>query len=328
MKNFLKKIVKNYLPSLAGILLIPVYFRDYGRYAKFSGAVSLKGKYKLSGKITAQYHVVEKGLTMPETRLGFGKPNLMSLINNCKLYLSKYGNDDQQVNHAICVILEYREFHQKLNHQLDNDLLKSISKLEESVYSCRASQQIMMTKELYFQAIESSFPAFSDSRSSIRNYSAENIPMEVLEKAIALARNAPSACNRQTVRVHVFSDKETIVKMLNIQGGNRGFGHLANKLIVITAELGVFHGLYERNQAYIDGGMWAMNLLYALHYHQIAACSLNCSNSPEKDKNLSALGNIPKSEVFVMMISCGYVPSEFKVASSERYPVSDIATFN
>jgi hypothetical protein len=53
---------------------------------------------------------------------------------------------------------------------------------------------------------------------------------------------------------------------------------------VITAELGVFMNLDERNQAYTDGGMYAMNLLLALHHHQIAACPLNCSHSAAKDR--------------------------------------------
>jgi len=321
----MKRLIKNYFPSLAFLLLIPVYVRDWYRYANFSGAVNLKGKYKLSGKITAQYHVVEKGLTMPETRLGFGRENLLSLIANCNEYIAKYGIEDDQVYHAVAVVLEYKDFHEAQQFKLDDYVLRAVNLLHENMKSCQVSAQIGMSEEKYFSKVNMPFPEFSTSRSSIRNYSNLEVPIELIEKAVALARNTPSACNRQTVRIHVFSDKKLINEFLKVQGGNRGFGHLANKLIVITAELGVFHGLYERNQAYVDGGMWAMNLLYALHYYKIAACSLNCSNSPEKDEAYWALGNIPKSETFVMMISCGFVPENFKVATSARYPLQVIA---
>lgn len=324
----MKRLIKNYFPSLAFLLLIPVYARDWYRYVTYSGAVNLKGKYKLSGKITAQYHVVEKGLTMPETRLGFGKPNVLLLIKNCNEYITKYGTDDQQVNHAVSVILEYREFHKHHGYKLDDDVIQEIDILGQNMSSCSFSEQIVMTGERYFQKADANFAEFSGSRSSIRNYSPIEVPIDLINKAVSLARNTPSACNRQTVRVHVYSDKEVIRKLLEAQGGNRGFGHLANKLIIVTAELGVFHGLFERNQAYVDGGMWAMNLLFALHHYKIAACSLNCSSSPQKDDIYWQVGNIPKSENFIMMISCGFIPDKFKIASSARYPVETIASFH
>jgi hypothetical protein len=50
---------------------------------------------------------------------------------------------------------------------------------------------------------------------------------------------------------------------LKLQGGIRGFGHLTNKLIVITSDTAVF--LMMKDQAFIDGGMYAMNVLYGLH---------------------------------------------------------------
>ena len=105
--------------------------------------------------------------------------------------------------------------------------------------------------------------------------------------------------------IYVFVNKKQIVKILEIQGGNRGFGHLTNKLIIIAAELGGFSGLSERNQAFVDGGIYAMNTLYALHYNQVAACIMNCSTSPEKDKQLRSLCKIKESEVFIAMVACG-----------------------
>ena len=57
----------------------------------------------------------------------------------------------------------------------------------------------------------------------------------------------------------MYTNKNQIAKILEVQGGNRGFGHLANRLIIITSEVGVFTGVAERNQVYIDGGMYARN---------------------------------------------------------------------
>jgi nitroreductase len=108
---------------------------------------------------------------------------------------------------------------------------------------------------------------------------------------------------------------------LEIQGGNRGFGHLVNKLMVITSETGVFSSESERNQAFIDGGIYAMNLLYSLHYYNIACCILNCSNTVEKDRRLRELCGVKESEVFISMVSLGMPPNDFKAAASIRYPI-------
>jgi nitroreductase len=223
--------------------------------------------------------------------------------------------------------MEYKYFHQKAVFELDYDLLNKINEFEIRYKDVIPSQQKIISKECYFNEVDKDFESFSNSRRSMRNYSGTDVDAELIKQAITLARNAPSVCNRQSVRVHVYSNKETVQNLLRVQAGNRGFGHLANKVIVVTAELGAMHGLYERNQAFVDGGMWAMNLLYALHYYKIVACPLNCSNSLEKDKLLRKYGKIAKSETFIMLISIGYAADTFKIASSPRKSVDEIATF-
>ena len=71
-------------------------------------------------------------------------------------------------------------------------------------------------KEEYFANSNSSFDLFSSSRSSIRNFSNEDIPIEQIYRALDLSRNCPSACNRQSWRVHVYQEKDQIQKILDV----------------------------------------------------------------------------------------------------------------
>ena len=324
----LKVIIPKYIPQLMFLLLIPVYMYDWYRYVRYSGATGLKGKNKLLGRIVADYHVLEKGLTMADTRLGFGRARVIDLMSYCSLFVKTYGYCDGQVHHAVSTILEYKYFHVKANYRLDEELLNEINRFEIQYKDILPSQQQIISKDFYFKDIENDFELFSNSRRSIRNYSEKELDVKLIEQAISLARNAPSVCNRQSIRVHVFSDKETVQNMLKVQAGNRGFGHLADKVIAVTAELGAMHGLFERNQAFVDGGIWSMNLLYALHYYKIAACPLNCSDSIKKDKLLRKYGKIGESETFIMLISIGNIADTFKIASSPRKPVEEIASFH
>jgi nitroreductase len=320
------KQLKNSLFFLIPLIIIPEYVRDCFLFLRHSGILGDKWKrIKLVGVIIAEYHVIEKGLTMPEPRLGFGKDNILSLLNHCMYYVNHY-EMDAQVLHAIAVLYEYRVFHLMHNFQLASEIIDKLNQLESYAKDIKSSTQNLYTKDEFFKDVQSEFLKFSNSRKSIRNYSQEEIPIEVITKAIDYSRNTPSACNRQSVRVYLFTDKAQIREILQIQGANRGFGHLADKLIIVTSELALYHGLHERNAGFIDGGMFAMNLLYMLHYQKIAACSLNCSFSIQKEIMLRKLCKIKKSEVFVLMIACGYAPESFKSAFSERYSLDNILT--
>ncbi|WP_257666574.1 nitroreductase family protein [Parapedobacter tibetensis] len=336
----LKRIIKAVLPSKLYHLVLRSYssFRvrqkikqaflyDYRRYLKASGSFGGNTSIQLIGNIIREYHSVEKGLTLPQTRLGFGKRAVLILINDLIKHVKNYGGQDEQVRHGIQVVLEYEYFHEYHGFKIDQEVEGAIRDLKQYVNDLQHSVQLGLTKAEYFKYKDASFDLFSHSRASVRTFDDTDISVEKILRACSMARNAPSACNRQSWKAYVFSDKEKINKILRIQGGNRGFGHLTNKLIVIAAEIGVFVGAHERNQAYIDGGIYAMNLLYSLHYQEIGACILNCSNGIEKDRTLRDLCKIQDSEVFIAMIVCGNLPESFKVPISKRYSEEHFIVF-
>jgi nitroreductase len=318
------KIIPNWIKyTIKGI---PSFWYDFIRFYKHSAYRNTEGKNHLIAKIIHDYHIIEKGLTMPETRMGFGKHKIIDLINECTQFISKYGEDNQQVEHALKVINEYKEFHVKSNYKLDYEVENSIKHLISITNNTKCTMQRVIKKEEYFSRVEDDFSAFSNSRASVRNYSLEELDINHIINSVSLARNTPSACNRQTSKVYIYTNKKDIEAVLQVQGGNRGFGHLTNKLIVITADVSVFFGINERYQAYIDGGMFAMNLLYSLHYNKIAACILNCSNTNKKDLMMRKVCDIKDNEVFIAMISCGKSPDQFKIALSHRNLIDDYVT--
>lgn len=319
-----KNKIRKHFPLILNLGVGTSFFNYFKTFVRYSSVSNEDNKDKLVGRIIADYHVIEKGLTMAETRLGFGVPRLLGLIELCKKFIVKYGREDEQLNHAIGVVLEYKEFHEQNGFSISSSLLEKMNELFLLHTDVKVTKQKEFTKESYFEKSDSSFALFSNTRLSARNYSEEDIPLELIKQAIDISKNTPSSCNRQTVRAHVFTDKEKISKILEIQGGNRGFGHLSNKLIILTSDLATRHGVYEMSGPYVDGGFYAMNLLYALHHYKIGACPLNCNFSPKKDKLLRKICEIPKNEVFVVMISCGLLPEKFKIPYSKRYSVENI----
>lgn len=304
------------------------YIYDLNQYFRYSMSISNVAENKMIAKIMLDCHVIEKGLTMPEFRLGFGQERLAVLMDNVVQYSILFNTKNLQFLNGISVIDEYFHIHLLHGHVLGEELncayervsdLKKINKLKIKV-----SQQKDITKKEYFKAIDLPFEVFSSSRSSVRNFSPKPVCMAKIEEALDLCRNTPSACNRQSVRVHLYTHKDEVQKILKVQGGNRGFGHLANFLILVTYESSMYFEESERNSGFVDGGMYCMNILYALHSKRVACCILNAAHSVHKDITMRKVASVPASEVFVALIACGSPPDNFKVASSFRYPLSDV----
>jgi nitroreductase len=282
---------------------------------------------KVKRNLTLQYHIVEKGLTMPEPRPGFGRAVVISLVKTIFEYDKlNLPHTELEFKQSVSVLREYKEFHEKCAHKLDSEVVDLLEKVTKKYTSIDGAHQIRTTKEQYFESINAPFDQFCNSRYSVRNYTDEEIPMDVLYNCVELAQKSPSFCNRQPTRVYIVKSDEKKAGILSIQNGNRGFGHLAETLLVITSIISTTKDIHERNENHLNGGMFSMTLLNALHQNKIAACSLNWSVSDDKETKLRQLLNIPENEVALLVISCGYVPDEFSIASSPRKGAREIIT--
>ena len=120
------------------------------------------------------------------------------------------------------------------------------------------------------------------------------------------------------------TNRNDIDNHLSFQTGNRGYGHKINKLLIVTSDMYLFEGPKERNQAFTDGGMFSMSLLYALHSLKIGAVTLNWAYDKKQNSSLHNLGVIPENEKVIVFIGIGFPPAEFRVATSIRRDIEDI----
>lgn len=317
-----RKLIKFFLSD------IRAYIYDIKRYLLYSKTTDVaKNQKALISQIVARYHVIEKGLTMPETRMGFGKENILALINDLEIYVAKkFDTTEVQFRHAISVLAEYLDFHNVNNFVLEKDVESGIEKIINTISQEDVCKQKEISSAEYFSHQNSSFKDFALSRKSVRNFSTKDVKYEKIKEAINIAQYTPSACNRQPSRVHIVDDKILMKKVLDLQGGNRGFGHTGNKILIVTGELAVFAGASERNEVYTNVGLFSMGLLYALHYQGIGSCVLNWSKTSKTDRELRKIIPIPNSETVVMMILIGYPSDDLKIACSMRDNTDSIVT--
>jgi nitroreductase len=275
-------------------------------------------------------HSLEKGLSRSDFRAGFGKVAVPGLAREMKKWLDGEGDtSDPFFQIAVAVLHSYFTRHKSLEVDVDYfwelftpDIQRLIEKADDSHGGVISAELIRESTE---EASERSFIDLVYARRSVREFNSSPVTPEEVERAVSIAIQAPSVCNRQPARVHLFEDRESILKALKLQGGYHGY-EPPPKLLLVTSDLTAYVFPDERNQAYIDGGLFMMNLLLGLEHVGIGACSLNTAMSTERATSVRDILGIPESQVFISFIAIGHYDSNVLVPKSKRLSVDDILT--
>lgn len=346
-KLHLKNIVKRMLPKkiwdslrdlrkkgLLSSRLRANYLYDRQRFIKHgSPDRALSVVTNRVAYIVMLYHSLEKGMSLPNPRDGFGQNKAKDLLNQIEKTL-ELGCFDSQIGSALKVLQAYVRFNTESGVDLPeikattNTLWNRYLAAAKDVTDKIGGGRRLLTKKELGQSEMMDFKSFAFLRHSIRVFTDRVIPNQLITDAVEIAQKSPSVCNRQTSRVHVFDNDVLGQELLRIQNGNTGFGHTANKILLITSDLSAFLSIGERNQCWIDGGLFAMTLIYALHSFGVGSCCLNWSKEMEIDLALRELAKIPESENIIMMLAIGYPPEELSVAWSHRAPVEEVVSYH
>lgn len=321
--QFAKSLVRNYR-------LAKQFLYDFSRFRKHSSSVKNGDtKEKLQALVTMAYHSIEKGLSLEHPRPGFGKRPLTILQERLTKYVAAYGHDEH-TSVSINALQKYIAFNK--SHGIDSSKLEAfIGQLQnnpigKSCESFKAGGVKQMTRLDFLNKAKMNLEDFFNVRSSVRQYSEKDVSIDQIRKAINMAQKTPCVCNRQSWKVHCFQKPDNVSDALKIQGGAAGFDHRVKAVLVISSDLAYFQSPGERYQCWIDGGLFAMSLIYALHSLGLVTCCLNWSKEKNVDQAFKKRFSISESHSIIMLLSVGHPKENFSVAESWRKPIETILT--
>lgn len=291
----------------------------------FNAKNASSDRLRLQYYLTKHYHIIEKGLALPSPKPGFGQPKILNILKMAKLYEDTYGEDKLilSINKAL---IAYLDFHKDKGYKLPTDfhstLTSYLGRKDLSPATAEGGLKLKSKNSLLNLDLQS-FNDFVKGRHSVRDFSSEEVSNEILASIISIAQYTPSVCNRQAWRAHCYSNPNQIKKILAMQNGNTGFTDSINKLIIVTGDAKGF-SKNESNQIYIDGGMFSMSLLYAIHSAGLGACPLNTCVYFKQELKIKSIANIPPNERVIMMIAVGSLKDRFQVAYSARNPLNQV----
>ena len=317
-----RHITQNKLFKLARLTYQYIY--DFNRFRRHSIAVkTAKTKENYRAILTFNYHAIEKGMSLPNPKKGFGKEKIETIIKTAESYENKFGSD-----FLISTIHSVLRNYSDSIFSEDDTARKIRSYLEKKSNEEENGGTTKITKEVLFLAEKNEAIKFIKSRKSVRIFNGKKIENLELIKIIETAKYAPSVCNRQSCKVFIANDRETIDSALAFQNGNSGFGDKIGALFIVTSDINNFMTTNERNQPFVDGGIFAMSIVSSLHAFGYGSCMLNWSSSPSQDRKLQKKFSIPKNHVIITMIGAGFVPDHpIDVATSPRIPTEKIITW-
>lgn len=297
---------------------------DHKRFHRFSApAGSARNSSNRRSLIMYYTHSLEKGLSHYDFRPRFG----LRAISSLSILLNQWESSGEDRNDVFYVsaCATLKKYFTK-HAEISIDVSDRLSMLSETVQNdVMGSSSPGGTKKVVFSHSDS-FSTILKQRVSIRNFSSESVDIEELQKCIIDATHSPSACNRQSTRVHCIFDNRMINQLLSIQAGLGGYPR-PPLLLLITSDASSYVEATERNQPFVDGALFAMTLIYSLEAAGYGTCPLTAMLWPKNEKSVRKLLGIPPSEFFVTFIAVGRKPSEAIVPFSARETLESIVKY-
>lgn len=312
----MKQIIRNLL-TLWSLWL--AFMHDFAFSVKHSLTFHKHRRDQEIAQIMLLMHALEKGMTFTDSPREFGGDKARLLTRLLDRHISRQGMSDTCVV-ALNVLHEYQKTPNATQNAVIRDEMNALlSKHSAVVHNDFAGTKAVSEPPTFDkEAIE----LFFSSRSSVRSFSDEPVTDAEIEEAIRLAAYTPSACNRQASRVHVYRNRSQMKAIIDTQLGAQNWCDNASVLFVITANSSYFGGVYERHQALIDGGLYAMNFVHGLHLQHIASCFKMFVRDVALEKRFRQVTGIPANEMPVVLVLAGhYLPQAALSPKSVRLPL-------
>ena len=279
-------------------------------------------------RLRRNVHRIEKGLISRPRRANFATSYIGTTIDTFEAYLAKVDDplDDPLAVWASDVLSEYFEVNEP------HPVVDAASEHFEQCNVVRGSQlgpSMPYLRPLGTPPVD--FPSFLElthRRRSVRWYSDEVVPRDLVDKAIAAAAQAPSACNRQPFAFRVFDDPGLAKEIALVPGGAAGFADSFTGVIVLVGDLSAFASERDRHLIYIDSSLAAMGFMLAAETLGFSTCPLNWPDVPGKERALRRLMKLEPFESPIMLIAYGFPDPDAPVASSMKRALSELRTYN
>lgn len=282
-------------------------------------------------------HRLEKGLTMQPRKDVFARDYIAETVAAYARAVSVVGSsaDSDEIRWAHDVLQEFfrvtgsdpvldkarREF----------DALPQPVATKSTVEACDHSPLFIpyrRSPELVPSITIEEMEKLARFRRSVRWFLPRPVERSKIDRAIAVASQAPSACNRQPFVFRVFDDPELVRKVAAVPMGTAGYEHNIPVFVVIVGRMRNYFDERDRHLIYIDSSLAAMSLVFAAEVQGLSTCCINWPDVEDKEQRMAELLKLDQDERPIMCLALGYPDPDGLVAFSQKKTVEQLRQYN
>lgn len=275
-------------------------------------------------------HRLEKGILMRPRRDAFAKDYILETVEFYETALRRRPGepamDEGELRWAHDVLTEYFTV-----ITVPDPVVDRARAMFQRVERIESDGTVKPYEQGSLPAVDVTYEQLLDlamRRRSVRWFLDKPVDRELIDKALLVGRQSPSACNRLPYEFLVFDEPELVKKVSAIPFGAAGYAHQIPTLIVVKGRLDSYFSPRDRHVPYIDAALAAMPFMLALETLGLSSSVINWPDfEPLEAKMARTLGLAPYERV-IMLIAVGHPDPTGLVASSQKKDLDVLRTFN
>ncbi|HEX5744392.1 MAG TPA: nitroreductase family protein [Candidatus Saccharimonadales bacterium] len=289
-------------------------------------------------------HRLEKGLLMRPRRPVFARDYIGETVEFYERAVNQYcggqDSDDGSVDDGVIDQYELDWAHNVLQQYFD-----AVKKGGDKGVD-RARKQFEATDELYnpgsqekkvpytrakaarSKASYDELLNLSLQRRSVRWFLPKKVPRDLIDKALMVGRQSPTACNRMPYEFRIFDDPEMVKKVAGIPFGAAGYAHNIPTIIVVVGKLHSYFSPRDRHVIYVDASLAVMPFMLALETLGLSSSPINWPDFEPLERKMQKTLHLADDERVIMLIAVGYADPEGMVAFSQKKSLDVFRSYN
>jgi len=263
-------------------------------------------------------HRLEKGLIMQPRKSVFALDYIIETVNCYNICLTSTSLCQKELKWAHNVLTEYFSVCSTSNHHLFKQAQKIFNKLAHKTTLSSSSLPYPHKQRTTSTISYQEFSKLCIQRRSVRWFEQKKVDTALLEQAIALASQAPSACNRQPFTFHLSTNMSKASEIAAIAMGTVGFAENIPAIIAIVGDLSAYPFERDRHTIYIDASLAAMQLMLALETLGLSSCPINWPDIETLEQKMAKKLNLTDHLRPIMLIAIGYGDANGKIPFSQK----------
>lgn len=163
-------------------------------------------------------------------------------------------------------------------------------------------------------------------RRSVRKFAGQRVPIADIKRALAIAIQSPSACNRQPFQFRFFDRPAIVAAIADAAPGVRGLTFPA--LILITVQYRAYHDDRELICPIVDAAQAVMAFQLALETLGLSSLCINWPSDRQADERLRQAVDLPADECAILRLGIGYADPAGMIAASPKRAIEEIFSAN